>query len=110
MLSYSARFTGLNRDVQEAIKKALEQYTGYDVKAVNINVQGIYFQDKPIPAPAPEPAPEEEKPAAYEPPVSVSEPFVDAEDEEETETAVKPEKPGKAEKVEKPIPPEVEQL
>ena len=110
LVKYGLRIPDAAWDVQEAIKKTLEQFTGYDVKAVNINVQGIYFQDKPIPAPAPKPAPEEEKPAAYEPPVSVSEPFVDAEDEEETETAVKPEKPGKAEKVEKPIPPEVEQL
>ena len=113
LVKYGLRIPDAAWDVQEAIKKTLEQFTGYDVKSVNINVQGIYFQDKPVPAPAPEAAPEEEKSAVYEAPVSVSEPFVDAEDEEEIETAVKPEKsekPGKAEKVEKPIPPEVEQL
>ncbi len=29
-------------DVQEKIKDNLERYTGYSVKAVNVNVQGIY--------------------------------------------------------------------
>ncbi|MPM11876.1 hypothetical protein SDC9_58227 [bioreactor metagenome] len=101
MVKYGLRIPDLAWDVQEAIKKALEQYTGYDVKAVNINVQGIYFQDKPIPAPAPESAAEGEKPPVFEAPVPVSEPFVDEEDEVEAE---------KTEKPEKPIPPEVEQL
>lgn len=107
MVKYGLRIPDLAWDVQEAIKKALEQYTGYDVKAVNINVQGIYFQDKPIPAPAPEPAAEGEKPAVSEIPVSVTEPFVDEEDDVEPEMTGKT---GNEEKVEKPIPPEVEQL
>ena len=72
-----------------------------------MNVQGIYFQDKPIPAPAPEPAAEGEKPAVSEIPVSVTEPFVDEEDDVEPEMTGKT---GNEEKVEKPIPPEVEQL
>ncbi|MBL3539315.1 Asp23/Gls24 family envelope stress response protein [Aminivibrio sp.] len=99
MVKYGLRIPDTAWDVQEAIKKTLEQFTGYDVKAVNINVQGIYFQDKPVPST--ESVPEEEKPAAYEASSPVSEPFVDAEDEEEAEASVKPEKP---------IPPEVEQL
>ncbi|GAB1487396.1 hypothetical protein MASR2M79_24530 [Aminivibrio sp.] len=31
-------------DVQESIKNNLQEYAGYKVKAVNINVQGIYFR------------------------------------------------------------------
>jgi uncharacterized alkaline shock family protein YloU len=100
MVKFGLRIPDAAWDVQEAIKKTLEQYTGYDVKAVNINVQGIYFKEKPAAAPAPEPV-EEEKAAPYEAPANASAPFVDADDAEVEE---------EAETVEKPIPPEVEQL
>jgi uncharacterized alkaline shock family protein YloU len=32
-------------DVQEAIKEQVERYTGYAVRAVNVFVQGITFQE-----------------------------------------------------------------
>jgi len=66
MVKYGLRIPDAAWEVQESIKKTIEEYTGYDVKAVNINVQGIYFKDKPAAALAPEAAPVEEKPAAEE--------------------------------------------
>ena len=66
MVKYGLRIPDAAWEVQESIKKTIEEYTGYDVKAVNINVQGIYFKDKPVVSPAPEAAPVEEKPAAEE--------------------------------------------
>ena len=39
---YGQRIPDLAWDVQEKIKDNLERYTGYEVKAVNVNVQGIY--------------------------------------------------------------------
>ena len=98
MVKYGLRIPDLAWDVQEAIKKALEQYTGYDVKAVNINVQGIYFQDKPIPGPAGICA------EGKNPRVRGSCARVGAFVDEEARWKPKTEKP------EKTIPPEVEQL
>ena len=45
---YGRRIPDLAWDVQEKVKANLERYTGYIVKAVNINVQGIYM-DEPVP-------------------------------------------------------------
>ena len=42
LIKYGQRIPDLAWDVQEKVKDNLERYTGYDVKAVNINVQGIY--------------------------------------------------------------------
>ena len=39
---YGQRIPDLAWDVQEKIKDNLERYTGYNVRAVNVNVQGIY--------------------------------------------------------------------
>ena len=44
---YGRRIPDLAWDVQEKVKANLERYTGYSVKAVNINVQGIYI-DEPV--------------------------------------------------------------
>ena len=72
LVKFGLRIPDLAWDVQEMIKKNIEEYTGYKVKAVNVNVQGIYFKEKaPVEAPAEEakgevkqseePAPEPEK-------------------------------------------------
>ncbi len=42
VVKYGQRIPDLAWDVQEKIKDNLERYTGYEVKAVNVNVQGIY--------------------------------------------------------------------
>jgi len=42
LVRYGQRIPDLAWDVQEKIKDNLERYTGYEVKAVNVNVQGIY--------------------------------------------------------------------
>lgn len=42
---YGLRIPDVAWDLQETIKDQLEQYTGYTVKAVNIYVQGIHFED-----------------------------------------------------------------
>lgn len=42
LVKYGQRIPDLAWDIQEKIKDNLERYTGYDVKAVNVNVQGIY--------------------------------------------------------------------
>ena len=42
LVKYGQRIPDLAWDVQEKIKDNLERYTGYDVKAVNVNVQGVY--------------------------------------------------------------------
>ena len=42
MVRYGQRIPDLAWDVQEKIKDNLERYTGYRVRAVNVNVQGIY--------------------------------------------------------------------
>ena len=41
-VKYGQRIPDLAWDVQEKIKDNLERYTGYNVRAVNVNVQGIY--------------------------------------------------------------------
>ena len=41
-VKYGQRIPDLAWDVQEKIKDNLERYTGYSVRAVNVNVQGIY--------------------------------------------------------------------
>lgn len=43
LVKYGQRIPDLAWDVQEKVKTNLERYTGYSVKAVNINVQGIYL-------------------------------------------------------------------
>lgn len=45
LVKYGQRIPDLAWDVQEKIKDNLERYTGYSVKAVNVNVQGIYSED-----------------------------------------------------------------
>lgn len=42
LVRYGQRIPDLAWDVQEKIKDNLERYTGYEVKAVNVNVQGVY--------------------------------------------------------------------
>ena len=42
LIKYGQRIPDLAWDVQEKIKDNLERYTGYIVKAVNVNIQGIY--------------------------------------------------------------------
>ncbi|MBQ7192795.1 MAG: Asp23/Gls24 family envelope stress response protein [Synergistaceae bacterium] len=42
LVKYGQRIPDLAWDVQEKIKDNLERYTGYNVNAVNVNVQGIY--------------------------------------------------------------------
>ena len=42
LVKYGQRIPDLAWDVQEKIKDNLERYTGYDVKAVNVNVQGVF--------------------------------------------------------------------
>lgn len=41
IVKYGARIPGLAWDVQERIKKEIEELTGMHVLAVNINVQGV---------------------------------------------------------------------
>ena len=43
LVKYGQRIPDLAWDVQEKIKDNLERYTGYSVKAVNVNVQGVYM-------------------------------------------------------------------
>jgi uncharacterized alkaline shock family protein YloU len=72
MVKFGLRIPDLAWDVQELIKKNIEEYTGYKVKAVNVNVQGIYFKEKevvPPEAPAQEEAKPEAKPEVVKPPV-----------------------------------------
>ncbi len=42
LVKYGQRIPDIAWDVQEKIKDNLERYTGYEVHAVNVNVQGIY--------------------------------------------------------------------
>ena len=58
---YGLRIPDVAWDLQETIKNQLEQYTGYTVKAVNIYVQGIHFEDgRPLEEVPKEPAKESE--------------------------------------------------
>ena len=43
-VKYGQRIPDLAWDVQEKIKDNLERYTGYNVRAVNVNVQGVYAE------------------------------------------------------------------
>ena len=49
LVKYGQRIPDLAWDVQEKIKANLERYTGYTVKTVNINVQGIYLDEPLVP-------------------------------------------------------------
>ena len=44
LVKYGQRIPDLAWDVQEKIKDNLERYTGYGVRAVNVNVQGIFAE------------------------------------------------------------------
>lgn len=46
MVKYGLRIPDLAWDVQECVKRQLEDLTGYVVKAINVNVQGIYFAEE----------------------------------------------------------------
>ncbi|MBQ7152129.1 MAG: Asp23/Gls24 family envelope stress response protein [Synergistaceae bacterium] len=48
LVKYGQRIPDLAWDVQEKLKDNLEKYTGYEVKAVNINVAGIYTEDNSL--------------------------------------------------------------
>ena len=65
MVKYGLRIPDIAWDVQECVKNQLEELTGYLVKAVNVNVQGVYFaEDIPVddePDTSPETPVEEEK-------------------------------------------------
>ena len=45
-VQYGLRIPDVAWDVQEKVKEKLESFTGYSVKTVNVNVQGIHFADK----------------------------------------------------------------
>jgi len=45
-VKYGLRIPDIAWDVQEKVKEKLEAFTGYSVKVVNVNVQGIHFTDK----------------------------------------------------------------
>ena len=45
-VKYGLRIPDVCWDVQEVIKEQVERFTGYGVKAVNVFVQGITFQDR----------------------------------------------------------------
>ena len=85
LVKYGLRIPDVAWDVQESIKNNLQEYTGYNVRAVNINVQGIYFQE------------------------STPEPFADARPEEAKTPLLTPSYERDAE-TEKSFPPEMEQL
>jgi uncharacterized alkaline shock family protein YloU len=50
-VQYGLRIPDVAWDVQEKVKEKLEAFTGYSVRAVNVNVQGIHFADKNEKAP-----------------------------------------------------------
>lgn len=45
LVRYGLRIPDVAWDLQEFLKKELEKFTGYEVKAVNIFVQGIFFKE-----------------------------------------------------------------
>ncbi|MFP4482472.1 MAG: Asp23/Gls24 family envelope stress response protein [Thermovirgaceae bacterium] len=47
-VQYGLRIPDVAWDVQESIKKTLEQYTGYVVKSVNVYVQGLFFEQEQV--------------------------------------------------------------
>lgn len=48
MAKYGRRIPDLAWDVQECVRQQLEEYTGYSVKAVNVNIQGVYFSEENV--------------------------------------------------------------
>ncbi|MCI7402521.1 MAG: Asp23/Gls24 family envelope stress response protein, partial [Pyramidobacter sp.] len=46
LVRYGLRIPDVAWDLQEFLKKELESSTGYEVKAVNIFVQGVYFGEQ----------------------------------------------------------------
>lgn len=46
-VKYGLRIPDVAWDLQEFLKNELEKSTGYAVKAVNIYVQGVFFQERP---------------------------------------------------------------
>lgn len=50
-VKYGLRIPDVAWDIQEKVKANLESFTGYGVKSVNVNVQGIHFSDKVETAP-----------------------------------------------------------
>ena len=44
LVKYGLRIPDLAWDVQEKIKDNLERYTGYNVRAVNVSVQGVFTE------------------------------------------------------------------
>ncbi|MDO9507986.1 MAG: Asp23/Gls24 family envelope stress response protein [Thermovirgaceae bacterium] len=43
---YGLRIPDISWYVQESIKSTLEQYTGYNVKGVNVFAQGVYLENE----------------------------------------------------------------
>ena len=58
---YGLRIPDIAWDVQESIKKTLEQFTGYPVKGVNVFVQGVYFEHEQSSVKEPKEPKEEKK-------------------------------------------------
>ena len=48
-VKYGLRIPDVCWDVQEAVKEQIERFTGYSIKGVNIDVQGITFAEKKAP-------------------------------------------------------------
>ncbi|MFA5622456.1 MAG: Asp23/Gls24 family envelope stress response protein [Thermovirgaceae bacterium] len=44
---YGLRIPDICWYVQESLRSTLEQFTGYDVKAVDVFTQGVYFDEQP---------------------------------------------------------------
>ena len=51
-VKYGLRIPDVCWDVQEAVKDQIERFTGYNIKGVNVYVQGISFTDKKAAEPA----------------------------------------------------------
>jgi uncharacterized alkaline shock family protein YloU len=62
MAKYGKRIPDLAWDVQECVREQLEEYTGYSVKSVNVNIQGVYFSEENV-----RDVTEKEEPAKEEP-------------------------------------------
>ena len=58
-VKYGLRIPDVCWDVQEAIKDQIERFTGYNIKGVNVYVQGISFAEKKGPEQTAEGASEE---------------------------------------------------
>ena len=44
LMKFGERIPDLAWDIQEKVKENLERYTGYNVRAVNVNVHGVYSE------------------------------------------------------------------